>query len=375
MSRISRIQISHHELPLDPPFPAAWDPVPRTSFVCTIVRVYDNAGRFGVGSGDAMYGFAPQARHFLGCHPEDIERHAAVLTNIDFLAGRPWPLDIALWDLIGKIRGEPVWRMLGGTTDRIRAYASSGVRRPPEEMAAAARRAIERGFPAFKLRIGDHDLQAGLAAVSAVRDAVGGALELMVDCNQAWRMNDATNEPWDLAKAVSVAKRLERENVYWMEEPLHRGDYAGHAALRGETSVPIAGGECTREPYEFRELLLRDCLDIFQPDCVFTMGITGLRSLARDVVAAGKTFTPHTWGNGIGLMANLQLTAGITGAPYIEYPFDPPEWIPQRRDYMLRTPIEPDNQGWLHLPHTPGLGLELDEETLARTQTESIIFE
>ena len=86
----------------------------------------------------------------------------------------------------------------------------------------------------------------------------------------------------------------------------------------------------TREPYEFRELLERDCLDVFQPDCVCTQGITGLRRLADDVVGAGKTFTPHTWGNGIGLLANAHLTAGTVGAPFLEFPFDPPEWTTAR---------------------------------------------
>jgi L-alanine-DL-glutamate epimerase-like enolase superfamily enzyme len=177
-----------------------------------------------------------------------------------------------------------------------------------------------------------------------------------------------------LATAVKVARRLEAERIFWMEEPLDRGDYDGHAALRQETSIPIAGGEVTREPYEFRELLERECLDVFQPDCVFTMGISGLRNLAREVVAAGKTFTPHTWGNGIGLMANLQLTAGTVGAPFIEFPFDPPEWTTQRRDFMLTRTIEPDDEGWLKLPDGPGLGIELDEDALQRTRSESATY-
>ncbi len=374
MSVITRIGITHHQLPLDPPFPAAWDPVPRTKFPATIVRVHDDAGHTGIGSGDAMYGFAGYASHFIGRDPLDLERHHAVLSNVAFHAGRPWPMDVALWDLAGKIRGEPVWKMVGGTSNRIRAYASTGVQRPIGEMVEVAKRAVERGFPALKLRFGRASVDADIAMVRAVRDAVGDRLALRVDCNQGWRMPWDTQAPWDVAKAIDVARQLEAERLFWIEEPLHRGDYAGYVELKQHTATRIAGGEMTREPYEFRELLDRGCLDVFQPDCVCSMGITGLSVLAQEIAAAGKLFTPHTWGNGIGLMANLHLTAGTVGAPFIEFPFDPPEWTAQRRDYMLTHTIEPGEGGWIELPDAPGLGIELDEATLERTKSDEATF-
>ena len=374
MSIITRIEITHHQMGLEPAFPAAWDPVPRTKFPATIVRVHDDGGRTGIGSGDAMHGFGDYASYFIGRDPLDLDRHYAVLSNIAFHAGRPWPLDVALWDMAGKIRGEPIWKMIGGAGRRVRAYASTGVQRPAGEMVEVARRAVARGFPALKLRFGRASIDEDVAVVSAVRDAVGDGLELMVDCNQGWRMPWDTRAPWDLATAIEVARRLEPERLYWIEEPLHRGDYAGLAELRRQTATRIAGGEMTREPYEFREMLERGCLDVFQPDCVCSMGISGLRVLAREVVAAGKVFTPHTWGNGIGLVANLQLTAGTVGAPFIEFPFDPPEWTTQRRDYMLTHTIEPDAEGWIELSDAPGLGIELDEAMLARTLSERATF-
>jgi hypothetical protein len=97
MSEIVAIEITHHQLPLDPPFPASWDPQPRTKFPVTIVRVRDSEGREGIGSGDVMYGFADYARYFVGQQAGDLERHASVLANVEFHAGRPWPLDLALW--------------------------------------------------------------------------------------------------------------------------------------------------------------------------------------------------------------------------------------------------------------------------------------
>jgi L-alanine-DL-glutamate epimerase-like enolase superfamily enzyme len=374
MGAITRIDIGHHRLALDPPFPAAWDPRPRTHFPATVVRVHDDAGHVGVGSGDAMYGFADFQSYFLGEDPLDLERHGSVLANIDFHAARPWPLDVALWDLAGQITDQPTWQMVGGRDRRIRAYASSGVHRSPTDTVALARRVLDLGFPALKLRFGRDDLTSDIAVVRAVRDDVGDALELMVDCNQGWRMPWDTRPAWDLDHATRVTTELAGEAVFWIEEPLHRGDYDGLAELRRRVDVRVAGGELTREPYEFAQLLRRECLDVFQPDCCCTLGITGLRGLAAEVVAAGRIFTPHTWGNGIGLLANAHLTAGTVGAPFLEFPFDPPEWTTGRRDYLLSETVEVDEGGWITLSDRPGLGITLDEEVLAHTVSDAATF-
>jgi len=355
---------------------AARDRTEAFAFAVPIADASDDLGRqprltAGTPARPACCSRLPPA---FGHDPLDLARHAAVLSNIEFHAGRPWPMDVALWDLAGKIRDEPVWKMLGGRSNRIRAYASSGVHRPVAEMVEVAERIIELGFPALKVRFGRPTIDDDLTFVKAVRDALGDRLELMVDCNQGWRMPSDTDAPWHVDHATAVAQQLQAEDVYWMEEPLHRGDYEGMAELRRRVSIRIAGGELTREPYEFRELLQRGCLDVFQPDAVCSMGISGLRQFAIEVEAAGKIFTPHTWGNGIGMMANLHLTAGTVGAPFIEFPFDPPEWTTARRDYILTETIEADEQGWITLSDKPGLGIELDEAVLARTITGQATF-
>lgn len=364
---IRDIRISHHQLPLDPPFPAAWDTQPRELFPATIIRVEDDSGHVGIGSGDPMHGIADYLSLFLQTDPLDLHRHSEVLANIDFHAGRPWALEVALWDLAGKCRGEPGWRMAGGRDDRIRVYASSGVHRSPGDMAALAERVRDEGIPALKIRFGRATIEEDIAVLERVRATVGDALELMVDCNQGWRMPWDTQAPWDYARAIEVARELERLGVYWMEEPLHRGDYAGMARLRADTDLRIAGGEMTREMHEFHTLLERECLDVYQPDAVCSLGMTRLKGLAESVVAAGCEFTPHTWGNGIGLLANAHLTAGSVGASFIELPYDPPEWSPERRDFPLAQPLYPDAQGWLDLGDEPGLGIHLDEALLDAT--------
>ncbi len=366
---IIRIDVSHHALELDPPFPASWDPAPRRRFPATIVRVTDSEGRTGVGSGEPLHGLEDYVDLFLGTDPLDLDRQHRIVDNISFFGSRMWPLEAALWDLAGIIQDRPVWQLVGGRSNRVRAYASTGVLRSASEMADVAAQALDSGFPALKLRFGRPDLADDLAVVATVRDRVGDRLELMVDCNQAWRMPWDVSDWWTVEQAVEVARRLEALDVYWMEEPLHRGDYEGMRRLRDATSVRIAGGEYTREIHEFREMLRVGCLDVYQPDAVLTVGIEGLRTLIPDIEAAGATFTPHTWGGGIGLVANTHLTAGAADAPYLEYPWDPPEWTAARRDYMLTETFEPDGDGWLHLSDAPGLDIELDEERLAATVT------
>ncbi len=368
MTTIASIDITHHRLPLDPPFKPSWDSRPRHHFDVTLVRVRSDDGHEGVGSGDLMLGLSGHEHLFIGQDPLALERHYRILANFGFHYGRCWPLDVALWDLAGKVAGQPCWKLLGGCTDRVQAYASSGTLREPAAMADTAQRYLAEGFRAMKIRFHRGDWRDDIRALEAVRAAVGDRLTLMVDCNQGWRMAWDAATPWSLKDAVAVARELEQLSVYWMEEPLFRGDHAGMAALRQMTDLRIAGGEMTRELHEFRVLIERGCLDVLQPDAVLVGGITGLRRVAMMAQEHGLVFTPHTWGNGIGLVANLHLTAGCTGAPFLEFPYDPPEWTVQRRDYPMIEPVRIDKDGWLVLSDRPGLGIELNEELLARTR-------
>jgi L-alanine-DL-glutamate epimerase-like enolase superfamily enzyme len=174
--------------------------------------------------------------------------------------------------------------------------------------------------------------------------------------------------PWTLKEAVAIGRELERLEVYWMEEPLHRADRAGMRQLRQMLDVRIAGAELVREMSELRDAIAEGCLDVVQPDAVSIGGITGLQKVAAMAAEHNVMFTPHTWGNGIGLLANAHLTAGTTDGVFLELPWDPPEWTPERRDYMLCRPVDVDDRGDLVLSDTPGLGFELDEEVLARTR-------
>jgi len=363
--RITAIRTDRLRIPLDPPFPAAWDPVPRTTFAVTIVRVETDEGVVGVGSGDTMDGFAHFEHLFVGQDPLDIPRHVRVLETIDFHAGRYWPLEVALWDIAGQVRGVPVAELFGGAVDRIAAYASCGMLLPAAERAEAALRLRSEGFPALKIRVDPRRLEEGVAAVAATREAVGDSMAIMVDLNQGWRMAGDVTPSISFETARTIAERLAELGVLWLEEPLDGSDLAGLAALRRAVpAIRIAGGEMTRTYREMVAALDADAFDVHQPDVVLAAGMSNVRRLAEVALARGRWFTPHTWTNGIGLLANLHVAVGVGGGPFLEFPYDPPGWTPERRDFILPAPLLPDDSATISLPDTPGLGVTIDWDAL-----------
>jgi L-alanine-DL-glutamate epimerase-like enolase superfamily enzyme len=368
--KIDSIEIHHYRLPLDPPFQASWDPQPRASHTSTIVRV--RAGEYeGVGSGDAMLGFRGHESLFIGRNPFDIERHVQILDNLQFHYGRMWPLEVALWDLMGQISGQPLWRLLGGRRQKVPLYASTGERLAAEERVESAVRLWDHGFPALKIRFHAAHPRDDLRVVQAVRAAVRPEMAILVDANQGWQMPWDSSAVWDFKTAVWMADALAELDVFWLEEPLHRHDYRGLAALRRRSKVRIAGGEGNREMAELREYLRHGSLDVYQADVVWSTGILRGRQLAGEVQAAGAIYSPHTWGDGLVLLANLQLfaavsqtPAAVSQAPFVEFPFDPPSWTPERRDFILPAPLFPDGPGMITLPDRPGLGVTIDWDRL-----------
>ena len=362
--RITAIRLTRLALPLDPPFFAAWDPEPRRAFPATIVRVETDAGLTGIGSGDTMSGFDDFVQLFVGRDPLAIGRHARAIDTLCFHAGRYWPLEAALWDLLGQVAGVPVATLLGGNSSGIPAYASWGELRDPGQRAEDAHALVEEGFRAVKVRIAPGRIDEGVAVVAAVRGAVGDALEIMVDLNQWWRMPGDVARRYGPVDARGVIERLRVHDVLWVEEPLPGEDLPGMRTLRAQTGVRVAGGEMARTFEELRLALDADALDVFQPDVVLALGISGARTLAELALRRNRWFTPHTWTNGIGLLANLHVCAGVGGGPFIEFPYDPPGWTPARRDFMLAEPVAVAPDGMLRVSASPGLGVTLDEEAI-----------
>ncbi|MFD2415920.1 mandelate racemase/muconate lactonizing enzyme family protein [Amycolatopsis pigmentata] len=365
--KITDITLDRLRLDLDPPLRAAWDPSPRGHFDATIVRVHTSDGVTGIGSGDTMDGFESVRHLFVGRDPLDIVRHVKAIETANFHGGRYWPLEAALWDIIGKVAGLPVATLFGNAAASLPAYASTAEPKPPEARVESALRAREAGFRAMKIRIDRARIDEGVATVAAVREALGAGFEIMVDLNQSWRMAGDTEPATDLATTRDLVRRLAGLGVFWVEEPLPYPDIDGFRRLRADNpGLRIAAGEMHPSVPDLLAYLERDVLDVYQMDVVLAVGMHRARTLAELARFKHRAFTPHSWTNGIGLLANLHVAAGVGGGPFFEYPYDPPGWTPARRDFMLAEPVAITAAGEVEVPRRPGLGVELDEEAVRR---------
>ncbi len=363
--RITGVEARRYVFPLDPPFRAAWDPVPREHVEATLVAVHTDEGLTGWASGgDGLPDATLLSRLLAGLDPLRTEAVREVCETVDFHGGRPWAVEVAVWDLVGRAVGQPLWRLLGGRSERIAAYASSGELVPPEERAARVLALRDRGLRAVKLRFHLGDWRRDLEVVERVRDAAGDSIELMVDANQGWRMPGDREPRWDVATAAQCARELERLGVYWLEEPLRSDDVDGYAALRRRTSLRIAAGEMVRSHHEARDLACRGGVDVLQADVVLSGGIGGCRRLAALADLHGRAWSPHTWTNGYGLLANLHAAIAFSTCPFLEVPLDPPAWTPARRDWLLPAPLEIAPDGTIAAPPGPGLGVDPDLDAL-----------
>ncbi|MFB6132050.1 MAG: mandelate racemase/muconate lactonizing enzyme family protein [Halanaeroarchaeum sp.] len=358
--------VTQHTLsyPLDGGYEPTWIPGYRqASHEVAVFELETDAGLTGITASPSFAGGLdyeePLSFFLLGEDPHDVAGIRRKLESVDLLGPRPWHVEVALWDLIAKDAGKPLYEVLGGSGRAIRAYASTGQVLPPEDRESSIEDRLTEGFEAVKLRIRDRD---DLEVVRAMREAFPD-LTLMVDANKGWAVRVFEEETtWTLAEAKQVARELEEVGgVAWLEEPLPRHDFEGYARLRESTRVPIAGGEFNNGVYQFREFIERDALDVVQPDVTLATGVRGAMEVAGMAREHGVSFVPHTWTSGIGLAANLHVMAA-TDAPWCEFPLEPP-WTPEARDFMLEEPITTE-EGSLGPPDEPGIGVSLDRDAL-----------
>jgi D-galactarolactone cycloisomerase len=193
-----------------------------------------------------------------------------------------------------------------------------------------------------------------------VREAIGFDIALMVDANHAY----------DAVAAIRLGRMIEADNIGWFEEPVPPEDVAGYRAVKAAISIPIAGGECEFTRFGFRDILALRAIDIIQPDTCAAGGLSECKKIADMAEAFGVRYNPHVWGTGIAIAASLQLLAVLPShtppslapvAPMLE--FDRTEH-PIRQSLLVQ-PIE-HTKGVVRVPDAPGLGIEVDRETLAR---------
>ncbi|WP_299265575.1 mandelate racemase/muconate lactonizing enzyme family protein [Halorientalis sp.] len=362
--QITGVDQYHLEHQAEGSFEPTWIPgYPQGTHEVELFAIRTDTGHTGYG---AMPSFAggmdfsdPLSYFLLGEDPHDVEGVLRKLDSINLVGPRPWGVEIAMWDLIGKNAGKPVYELLGGSTSEIPVYASTGELLPAEERIDYVADVTEAGVDAVKLRVTEPD---HIDIVRAVRDAYPD-LPLMVDANKGWAVRVVEDErQWSFREALEFARGLEDVGgVRWLEEPLPRHDYEQYARLRDAVDVPIAGGEFNDGIHHFREFVKQGSLDVLQPDAALATGIKRADEVAAMARQHGLEYVPHTWTNGVGFVANLHVMAA-NDSPWCEFPMEPP-WTPDVRDFLLEETVDHED-GVVTPPEGPGLGVEIDESLL-----------
>jgi L-alanine-DL-glutamate epimerase-like enolase superfamily enzyme len=320
--------------------------------------------------------------HLVGEDPREIERlweqmhqraykHARGGLLIAAMSG----VDIALWDLRGKLAGMPLWRLLGGYRGRVPAYATGGfyaegkgVRELCREMTGY----VQHGFRAVKMKVGRNSeiegsplramthrgvcevsLAEDLARVRAVREAIGPDVRLMVDANGAW----------DVPTAVKMGRAMEPHDIYWFEEPVCPDDVAGSAQVAAKVTIPVAGYEtCSYGRVSFRDYIVARAIHFVQPDVAWAGGLSEGLKIAHLAQAWNLPLAPHIHGSVVAVAAALHLLGGVPNGSLAEMVFPA---HPLMAD-LSREPCLVDSTGHIELGERPGLGVELAPQIVAK---------
>jgi D-galactarolactone cycloisomerase len=346
---------------------AAWNPGTVTTWRIgggSIVEIQTDQGVSGIGPGIDPAGLEGARTQLIGKDPFNIEQLAGPLRY--YVGGSPRTvsgLEIALWDLIGKATGQPLYKIWGAAKDRVPAYASMIQLSTPEERVRMAVQLKSEGWKAIKLRAHYPTLKEDVRLVEAVRKAVGDDMEIMVDANQAQSFTGwQPGVMWEFPRALETARELERLNCLWLEEPRPRYAFDELAELSRLVGIPIAGGENNRGVHEYRWMLEQNVFSILQPDIMVADGVTGFREIAALANAHHKRLIPHHGGGNLGTIAQLHAIASWPHAPWIEILHDPPVAAYTNGFAIMQNPPLVDKEGYLNLPQGPGLGVEINKD-------------
>ncbi|GAA1873288.1 L-talarate/galactarate dehydratase [Actinomadura bangladeshensis] len=364
LDRVAWIELSSVTLPLAVPVSDAkvltGRQRPMTEVVFLFAEIGTEDGHEGIGFGYSKRAGGPgQFAHaaeiapaLIGEDPSDIGRIWTKLAWAGASAGRGGlaaqaiaAIDIALWDLKAKRAGLPLAKLLGAHRDSVRCYDTSGgfLHAPLEEVLDNAEAAVAAGIGGIKIKVGHPDHAEDMRRVTAVRERLGDAFPLMVDANQQW----------DRPAAQRMGRALEAFDLTWIEEPLDAYDAEGHAALAAALDTPIATGEMLTSVAEHCALIDRRAADIIQPDAPRIGGITNFLRLAALADHHHLQMAPH-----FAMEIHLHLAAAYPSEPWVEH-FD---WLGPL--FNERPAIE---DGRMHVPARPGLGITLTEQARAWT--------
>ena len=351
--------------------------------VWLIVRLHATGGFSGLGEASDAFGFLATTK----ADAQRMERELASFFSlvdgrspfdVEAFRQKAWPrieregllaatafsaIEQALWDLAGQAAGLPVYDLLGGAVRReMPAYANINRRaapRTPAGFAGAARAAVAAGFRHVKLApfdgfppptapqaARDQAVESGIAAVAAVREAVGADVGVMIDCHSFF----------DVPSSIAVARRLEPQKLAWYEEPVPPERTADTLAIKRAIAQPMAGGEVLFGVKGFRDLVEREAVDVIMPDVKHCGGLLEFTRIAAVAASHGVAVSPHNPSGPVATAASLQVCAGLANFRFVEMQFGE---VPWRGD--LVSPVERVEGGVFSLPVSPGLGIRLND--------------
>ena len=392
--KISSVDLYHVRIPLKksrsgffsehPYMEPSWIPGYRqTEMRFYLLNLKTDTGHEG---NAAMFAMGPEkfgmgkllAAYLLGMNPLDIRLVNQRIQEFSFIGMRNGWIDAAFWDLIGKIKEQPIWKLLGGHGGYIYPYASTGSthNHDPKISRELTIKHKNDGYKGIKLRVKGTEIKPMVDYVAAARDAAGKDMRIMVDSNQGWPVDIVDETPkWSYEFALEYAKAIEKYDIYWLEEPLNRGNFEGLAELRKNTTTPIAGGEMNSSWRDFLAMLDKGSLDIYQPDAVlaggtYAGGISVIYWLIREIQKRNKEassssekvkYSPHTWTTGLGFAVAMQLVGVIPEEErsLLEYPLEG-LWNPYCWGRYLKNLPVPDADMRIKIPDAPGLGVDVD---------------
>lgn len=332
----------------------------------TVCRVHTESGVTGIGwaggtaSSRPQTVFPPLVDHFrtalVGEDPFNYRRIWDAMWQPKIVGRRGMTthvisaLDIALWDLMGKLTGQPLYRLLGGCRDRIPAYIAGGYYEDDKGLAGLVQEMEENlalGAKAVKIKVGGVPMREDVERVRVVRETIGPDVKLMVDANNAYTA----------AEAIRFAKMVEPYDIFWFEEPVDPDDYRGHAQVVRATSIPVATGENEYTRYGFRDLIEHEAADILTPDAQVLGGITEFMKVAALAETYNLPIAPHG-----AQEVHVHLACALPGALILEVYRDT---VDPLRNELFVEPLRLDEDGCVRVPDKPGLGVDINEELLA----------
>ena len=332
------------------------------------ILIHTDEGVTGLGLGASLMVNEEIARvvldalkgHLIGEDPFDTEKMWDAMWQPKLIGRRGLTtrvistIDIGLWDLKGKLCNQPLYKLLGGYTDRLPVYIAGGYYEEGKglkELAQEMEDNVAMGARAVKMKIGGVPINEDVERVRVVREAVGPDVKLLVDANNAYRYYEA----------IEIARKMEKYDIFWFEEPVAPDDYRGHAMVAAATSIPVATGENEYTRYGFRDLIEHKAVAIVNADAQVLGGITEFMKVAALTQAYDLPIAPHGKQD-----VHVHLVAAIPNGLIVEFYRDStdPMW-----EHMFKETLKLTNDGFLVPPDRPGLGVELNREALAPYRT------